>query len=46
MQAREEIKIRNDMVKNRKAREEELRERQLQDMAKQARRESGGKPRS
>jgi len=35
--AREEIKIRNDMVKNRKAREEELRERQLQDMAKQAR---------
>merc|ERR1719482_1205982 len=35
--AREEIKIRNDMIKNRKAREEELRERQLQDMAKQAR---------
>jgi len=35
--AREEIKIRNDMIKNRKAREEELRERQLQEMAKGAR---------
>eukprot|EP00445_Apocalathium_hangoei_P083639 CAMPEP_0204185852 /NCGR_PEP_ID=MMETSP0361-20130328/55654_1 /ASSEMBLY_ACC=CAM_ASM_000343 /TAXON_ID=268821 /ORGANISM="Scrippsiella Hangoei, Strain SHTV-5" /LENGTH=432 /DNA_ID=CAMNT_0051146117 /DNA_START=45 /DNA_END=1340 /DNA_ORIENTATION=+ len=35
--AREEIKIRNDMVRQRKVREEEIREQQLRDLAAQAR---------
>lgn len=35
--AREEIKIRNDMVRQRKIREEEIREQQLRDLAVQAR---------
>merc|ERR1740130_1933481 len=35
--AREEIKIRNDMIRQRRVREEEVRETQLRDLAAQAR---------
>jgi SNW domain-containing protein 1 len=35
--AREEIKIRNDMIKHKRIREEEIREQQLRDLASQAR---------
>ncbi len=43
--AREEIKIRNDLSRQQKAREEERREQELRDLAKQARSARGG-PRS